>query len=200
LGLLAIGAWTTYTDTEAKVAKEAAALSSLYRSVGSLQEPARSLLQNDLRDYARRVIDVGWPEQQRGIIPVENRVTLDKFQKDSQSFEPATEGQKILEADISRDFDTLEESRSIRLDSVTDELPTPLWTLILIGALICIVVTWFFHMESLKMHIWMTVLFSGLLGLMVFMVAALDNPYRGKISVSPDPVQRVYSQMTKSGR
>ncbi|MGA8289120.1 MAG: hypothetical protein WB950_10475, partial [Acidobacteriaceae bacterium] len=30
LGLLAIGAWTTYTDTEAKVAREAAAVASLY--------------------------------------------------------------------------------------------------------------------------------------------------------------------------
>ncbi len=199
LGLLAIGAWTTYTETEAKVAKEAAALSSLYRSVGSVPTQTRSLLQNDLRDYARRVIEVGWPEQQRGILPIDNRVALDRFQKDLMSFEPATEAQKILEADISRDFDVLEESRSIRMDSVTDQLPTPLWTLILIGALICIVVTWFFHMESLKMHIWMTVLFSGLIGLMVFMVAALDNPYRGKISVSPAPFQRVYGQITRSG-
>jgi len=58
LGLLAIGAWTTYTDTEAKVSQEAAALSTLYRSVSGLPEPPRSLLQNDLRLYTREVIDV----------------------------------------------------------------------------------------------------------------------------------------------
>jgi hypothetical protein len=195
LGLLAIGAWTTYTETEAKVAQEAAALSSLYRSVGGLQEPTRTVLQNDLREYARRVIHVGWPAQQRGILPTDNRGTLDKFQQDFDSYVPATEGQRILEGDISREFDALEEARSVRLDSVREELPTPLWALILIGGLICIILTWFFHMESLKMHIWMTCLFSGLLGLMVFMVAALDNPYRGKISVSPESFVRVYSQM-----
>jgi hypothetical protein len=199
LGLLAIGAWTTYTDTEAKVAREAASLASLYRSVGNLQEPARSVLQKDLRDYARQVIEIGWPEQQRGIVPIENRAPLDKFRNDFRSLEPTTEAQKVLEEDVDREFAALEESRSIRLDSVTDELPAPLWTLILIGALICIVLTWFFHMQSLKMHIWMTLLFSGLLGLMVFMVAALDNPYRGKISVSPAPIERVYSLMIKSG-
>jgi hypothetical protein len=199
LGLLAIGAWTTYTDTEAKVAHEAAALASLYRSVGNLEEPTRSVLQQDLRDYARSVIEIGWPEQQRGIVPVENRAPLDKFRKDFRKFEPTTETEKVFEEGVSREFDFLEESRSIRLDSVTDELPSPLWALILIGALICIAVTWFFHMESLKMHIWMTLLFSGLLGLMVFMVAALDNPYRGKISVSPEPLERVYSLMIKSG-
>lgn len=200
LGLLAIGAWTTYTDTEAKVVREGAALASLYRSVGSLEEPVRSLLQQDLRRYAWDVIEIGWPEQQRGIVPVGNRVHLDKFRNDLRTFEPATEAQRVLEGDISREFDTLEEARSIRLDSVTDELPAPLWTLIVVGALVCIVVTWFFHMESLKMHIWMTILFAGLIGLMVFMVAALDNPYRGKISVSPEPLERVYSQMIQSSR
>lgn len=50
------------------------------------------------------------------------------------------------------------------------------------------------------MHIWMTLLFSGLIGLMVFMVAALDNPYRGKISVSSEPLQRVYRQMVNPRR
>ncbi len=66
LGLLAIGAWTIYTETEAKVAQEAASLSGLYGSVSALPEPARSLLQNDLREYTRRVIDVGWPAQRHG--------------------------------------------------------------------------------------------------------------------------------------
>jgi hypothetical protein len=195
LGLLAIGAWTTYTDTDAKVAREAASLASLYRTVGSLEEPLRSVLQQDLREYTRSVIEVGWPEQRQGIVPIENRDSLDKFRRDFRKFEPTTETEYVLEQDISVEFDALEMSRSIRLDSVTDELPSPLWSLILFGAAISIVSTWFFHMESMKMHIWMTVLFSGLIGLMVFMVAALDNPYRGKISVSPEPLVRVYDQM-----
>jgi hypothetical protein len=195
LGLLAIGAWTTYTDTEAKVAREAAAVASLYRTVGSMEEPMRSLLQQDIRDYTNRVIQIGWPEQERGIVPVENRVSLDKFRQDFRKWDPKTQADVILEQDVSRDFDTLETSRSIRLDSVTDELPSPLWALIIVGAIICIISTWFFHMQSLKMHLWMTVLFSALIGLMVFMVAALDNPYRGKISVSPEPLERVYRQM-----
>jgi hypothetical protein len=200
LGLLAIGAWSIYTETENKVAREAASLSSLYRGVSGLPEPPRSLLQKDLRDYTRHVIDVGWPLQRRGIQPTDNVATLDKFQTDFEAFEPSTEEQKILDADISRAFDALEESRSIRLDSVSAELPGPLWTLILLGALICIVATWFFHTESLKMHIWMTGLMAALLGLMVYMVAVLDNPYRGEVSVSPAPFERVYQQMVKPGK
>jgi hypothetical protein len=197
LGLLAIGAWTTYTETEAKVAREAASVASLYRTTATLDDPLRSVLQKDIREYIHSVITIGWPEQQKGIVPIENRVSLDNFRKDFRKFEPTTEADKILEQDITEEFDALEMARSIRLDSVTDELPSPLWSMVLIGAALCITSTWFFHMESLKMHIWMTVIFSGLIGLMVFMVAALDNPYRGKISVSPEPLERVYLQISK---
>jgi len=199
LGLFAVGVWTTFTDAQMKVTREGAAVISLSRSLGALQEPLRSQLQQDLRNYVYRVIYVGWPEQQRGILPIENRAFLDKFQEDFESFNPSTDAQRVLASDISRQFDSLEEARSIRVDSVTEELPTQLWTLILIGGVICIVVTWFFHIESLQMHFWMTLFTAGLLGLMIFIVAALDNPYRGAISVSPEPLVRVYHQMIKPG-
>jgi hypothetical protein len=195
LGLLAIGAWTTYTEAEAKVAREAATVASLYRTLGSMDEPMRSMLQRDILDYTINVIQIGWPAQERGIVPVENRVSLDKFRRDFRQWEPKTEAEAILEQDVTREFDALETARSLRLDSVTDELPSPLWALIVVGAVICIISTWFFHMQSLKMHLWMTLLFSALIGLMVFMVAALDNPYRGKISVGPEPLERVYQQI-----
>jgi hypothetical protein len=45
------------------------------------------------------------------------------------------------------------------------------------------------------MHFWMTILFSGLLAMLIFLIAVLDNPYRGKISVSPEPLERVYEQI-----
>jgi hypothetical protein len=41
----------------------------------------------------------------------------------------------------------------------------------------------------------MTILFSGLLGLMIYLVAALDNPYRGKVSVTPAPLEQIYQQI-----
>ena len=51
------------------------------------------------------------------------------------------------------------------------------------------------HTESFIMHVWMTVLFSALLALLIFLIAVLDNPYRGNISVSADPLERVYQQI-----
>jgi Protein of unknown function (DUF4239) len=201
LGLLAIGTWTTYSDVQSRIDHEATALGGLYRDVSAYPDPARTIMQDDLRRYARAVIDVGWPMQQHGIIPNNATVILSDFQSHFMLFEPANEREKILAAEAYRAFNELTESRRARLNSVTAEMPGPLWTLVMVGALICIGLTWFFHMASLRMHVWMTILFSGLLGLMIYLVAVLDNPYRGKVSVSPEPMERVYEQvMTPAGK
>ena len=200
LGLLAIGTWTTYSEVQDKIDHEATSLGVLYRDIGAYPDPTRAILQEDLRKYTRGVIDVGWPMQQRGIVPNNVSGVLNDFQQHFMSFEPVTERQKIVAAEAYRAFNELTQSRRARLNSVTDEMPAPLWALVILGAFVCLAVTWFFHTASFSMHFWMTVLFSALLGLMIYLVAALDNPYRGKISVTPEPLEHVYQQIMTPGK
>jgi hypothetical protein len=195
VGLLAIGAWATYSEAQGKIDHEAAALGALYRDVGAYPEPARSILQDDLRRYTRQVVDVGWPMQQRGVVPNNASAVLGDFQEHFMAFEPQNERQNILAAESYRAFNDLTESRRGRLNSVREEMPAPLWALVLAGAVICIAVSWFVHTERFSAHFWMTLLFSSLLGLLIFLIAVLDNPYRGKVSVSPEPLELVYQQV-----
>ena len=46
----------------------------------------------------------------------------------------------------------------------------------------------------------MTVMFSGLLGLLIFLLAAMDNPFRGEISVGSEAFELVYGQLMKPGK
>ena len=73
-------------------------------------------------------------------------------------------------------------------------MPASLWSLVILGGLITMTATLFFDTQSLRMHFWMTVLLSCLLGLMVF-VGTLDNPFRGKVSIGPGSLERVYQQI-----
>lgn len=194
LGLFAVGTWTAYSDAQGKVDHEAAALAALYRDVSGYPEPERATLQNDLRGYTRAVIDGGWPLQREGIILNNASPALHDIEQHLMSFEPVSERQKIIVAEAFRAYNDLTQSRQERHNSVFYGMPAPLWTLLIVGALICIAVTWCFHTKSFSMHFWMTTLLSGLLGLMLYLVAALDNPYRGKVSVGPESLERVYQQ------
>jgi hypothetical protein len=200
LGLLAVGTWQVYADVGAKVDEEASALAALYRDVQSFPDPRRVELQTDLREYARQVIDVAWPMQRRGIVPRNAGASLTAFQTHLTVFEPVTEGQKTLLAEAYREFDRIVELRRIRLKSVVAGLPAPMWSVVLVGAFLNIAVTWFFDMRSRSMHFWMTVMFSGLLGLLIFLLAAMDNPFRGEISVGPEAFELVYQQSMRPGK
>jgi hypothetical protein len=200
LGLFAVATWQTYTDVETRVGEEAAAVGALYRDVSSLPDPNRTELQADLRRYVRQVIDVAWPQQRRGIVPEDDGVTLSTLQAHLSRFEPATEGQKVIYAEVYRGFNTIAQMRGRRLQSVGEGLSGPLWTIVLAGAFLSIAMTWFFDMRSQSMHFWMTVMFSGLLGLLIFLLAALDHPFRGAISVGPEAFEMVYEQLMKPGK
>lgn len=199
LGLLMVGVWSTFTDTEEKVDREAGALGALYLDVSHYPEPNRELLQNDLRNYARQLIEVAWPQQRKGIIPKGNNATIAVIAYDLAVFEPVSEGQKVLHTESYRQFNELEARRSSRILAVKAGLSGALWALVLIGAMINIAVTWCFHLHNRRMHVWMTALTSSLLGLMIFLLAAMDHPYLGSLSVSSEPYQLVYDQLMRPG-
>jgi Protein of unknown function (DUF4239) len=200
LGLLAVATWQTYSDVETRVGEEAAAVGALYRDVSSFPDPNRTELQSDLRRYARQVIDVAWPQQRRGIIPEDEGLTLSALQTHLSGFEPTTESQKTIYAEAYHGFNQIAELRGRRLQSVREGLALPLWIVVLAGAFLNIAVTWFFDMRSESMHFWMTVLLSALLGLLIYLLGALDNPFRGEISVSPEPFEIMYTRRMLEGK
>ena len=197
LGLVAVGTWNTYSEVETKVDHEAQVIASLYRDVSAYPEPFRTTLTNDLKSYLHEVIYVSWPLQRKGIIPTGSGAFLDRFQNDLLAYQPASPGEQILQAEAYKQFNLLVETRRSRLDSVTASIPASLWLLVIIGALVSITVTFFFDTPSFSMHVVMTCLMSGLLGLIIFLVGTLDNPFRGKVSVGPLPLERLYELILK---
>ncbi len=195
LGLVAVGTWETYTDVQHRVDHEAAALAAIYRDASAYPEPLRTQMQNDLRFYYHQVVDVAWPMQRRGIVADVSGVALRKFQTDFMTFEPETKQQEILSAETYRSFNELSECRRDRMNSTTSDLPGPLWLMVIVGASLGIAATWLFDTRSFAMHMWLSVLYAVLIALPVYIIVTLDNPYRGRISIGPDPLVRVYEQL-----
>jgi hypothetical protein len=123
LGLVIVATWQNYSDVDARVGEEAAAVGALYRDASSFPDPNRTELQADLRQYVLQVINVAWPQQRRGVIPQEEVVTLSKFQTHLAQFEPATEGQKAIYAESYRGLNMVAQLRGRRLQGVRTGLP-----------------------------------------------------------------------------
>lgn len=198
LGLVAIGTWETFSAVGDKVDAEAAVVASLYRDVGSFPEPLRTELRQDLAGYLDNVMTVSWPLQRKGVIPTTSGRYVAAFQDHLMAFDPSKPNEQILETEVFKQLNTLVELRRGRINAVTRGIPMPIWALVLIGGMLCITTTWFFHTPSFRMHLWMTVQICALLGLLVFMVGILDNPFRGEVSVGSEPFELVRSQLIQA--
>jgi uncharacterized protein DUF4239 len=198
VALIAVSVWQTYSDTAKVVSEEATALAALYRDVSSYPEPARSAMQNELRDYTQYVIQEAWLLQRRGQMPGAGVERMNRFQALLVSFEPVTEGQKLLHGETLRAYNEMIKARRLRLDAVNTGLPGVMWTVIIMGAFIGLSASFFFRVEDARLQGTQVLLLAVFVGLIIFMILALDRPFRGDLGIRADPYQLIYDQLMKS--
>lgn len=197
LALIAVSVWQSYVDVSNTLSQEATSLAALHRDISGYPDPPRAQLLADLRDYVRQIIEEAWPIMRRGEIPTRGVEQMNQFQKRLIAFEPVTEGQRILHGEALRAYNQVIQFRRARLDSVRTGLPGVLWFVVITGALISIVTSFFFKVADERYHRLLVVLLATLLGLVIFIVSALDRPFRGELGLKPDSYQLIYDQLMK---
>lgn len=185
LGLVAVATWQNYDSANSTASKEASSIAALYRDVSGFPEPERGQLQNYLKQYLNYVIDVAWPAHRHGEVPHGGTLLLSRFQVVLTGFQPSNANQQVILAEALTAFNKLVDARRMRMDSVETGLPGVFWVVILAGAILSIVLTYTFHLPTLRGHLLLTGIYSLFLGFMIFLVVALDNPFRGELSVTP---------------
>lgn len=194
LGLLAVAAYQNLGDVEKEVNQEAATLTAFYRDISAYPEPHRSELQDLTRAYTRYVIDEAWPAQRKGLIPEAGGAKLGALHETLCAFEPQTKGQEALHAEGLHQFNRLSELRRLRLFNVQTGIPAVLWYVVIVGAIVNIVLVWLFEMRLLAQFLLGGIL-AFFLGTVICLVAAMDNPFRGEVSIPPDAFESVYQSL-----
>jgi Protein of unknown function (DUF4239) len=192
--LTAVGAWTRYSDVSRVVSAEATAITTLWRDLGGYPEPLSGSMRDVLRGYADQVINGAWPQLRRGEIPSEGVEWMDRLQNLLYSFEPASEGQKVLHAETLRAFNGLVEQRRQRLDAARAGLPGVLWFVLLGGASAGITLGLFFLVENARFQACMLLGLAASLSMVLLVIVALDTPFTGEMSIGPDSYQLIYDQ------
>jgi Protein of unknown function (DUF4239) len=197
LALIAVHVFETYAESSKVVSSEASAIAMVYRDASTYPEPARSDLQNALREYVEYVIHEAWPLQRAGRVPAGGVEKVNRFQAHLAAFEPATEGQKIIHAETWRAYNRMIEVRRTRLHEVTAGLPGVMWMVVLLGAAISLSASFFFHVEDVKLHVTLVMLLATFIACVIFVVLAMDRPFRGDLGISAEAYELIYDQLMK---
>ena len=75
-----------------------------------------------------------------------------------------------------------------RLSNVSTGLPVVLWWVVAFGALMNIILIWMQDME-IHVHLILGAVLASILGAVIFLIAELDNPFRGEVSIGPESIE-----------
>jgi hypothetical protein len=194
VGLIAVGIWSNYSSVSDIVSEDAANITSMYRDVTGYPEPIRTELQGQVRAYTKFIINEAWPAQMRGESTDDGTRRLNKLAQTLAAFEPATIGQQLLHAETLHQLTDMSELRRKRLHASRGGLPPVMWSVVLIGAVLTISVTYLLQIER-KVQVTLTAFFAMFIGLVVFVIASLDQPLSGPLAIDSGPYQLVLDRL-----
>lgn len=194
LGLLAVAAYNNYSEKVASITAEASALAALYRDTDGFPEPVRSELRHTLKDFTRSVIEVSWPLQREGHVPTEAPRIMARFFEQIYDFQPSDAHDEAALAEALEQSNTLLSLQATRIAGINRGITTLMWWVVVIGTIINIMLIWMVNGRR-HIHVTLTALLSGFMGLIIYLIASLDHPFRGQVSVGPDAFVEVYQSM-----
>lgn len=186
LALLSIAVFENYNKAQDAIAREASSLMALYRNVVGYPEPMRSSLVDLLRRYVEEeTAPAAWRAQVHDFSPGGSSLA-DELNRRLVTFRPeGRPGEEALYGATLRSFNDFIERRRDRVQAASTSLQPIIWYVVLIGAALNAFVLWLFRVGRVT-HMILGGVLSFFIGLIIYMVATLDNPFRGANGLRPD--------------
>lgn len=195
LGLIAVATLESFNKVDDTAGQEAFSVGNLYRDLAGYPQPQRDSLRAKLGLYLHHVIEVEWPIQQCGK-PLEQETPLvDQLVTQWEAVEPHSEGQNRLHAQALMQLNQFLALRRNRVQANSVGLPPIMWLTVLLGGALNIVLTYFFSIEKLYVHVLLVGAYSAMIALVVATIISQDKPLLGSTSVSSDAYERILTDV-----
>ncbi len=183
--------WERYSATEQLIESEASALAALFRHVEAFDPNVREEYRNAIRSYVEAILTDEWHTMRRGEPGQETQHRIERLWTLTHRLRvTTTESAAWLEIMVT----TMNEAanlRRLRLSKSQGGVPVIMWALLLIGGAITVGYTYLFGLENVTAHAIMTGSLAAVLALILTVVVLMNHPFRGGLSVNPEPLARV---------
>ena len=148
-----------------------------------------------LRKYADIVATVEWHDMERGQSNSEAWNAFDRMFHTIGELEPDTPRREALMPEIWATANDVLNERRTRLHTAEAALPPTLWAVVLIGSALTMGTT--VVLAPTRFHLWIIGLLATSIGLVIYLIAAMDRPFAGEQSISPAPFHLAIENMDR---
>ncbi len=185
LGLLVSHGQTRRDVVDASSVREASLLVDVAQAAIAFGPATSDTLRQACIRYAEHVSEKEWTgdiEPDRHA----HHVHFDFIWHQVRSIEPSDLREQSIYTSMLSTLQTLSLERAQRMAAAGDHMSPFLKVVLLIGAAVTVLFLWFFGMQDHRMHLTYTWLVTLMLGLVLVLIFALDNPMQRGIGVSPE--------------
>jgi Protein of unknown function (DUF4239) len=197
LAFVAMLAWEGFNRAKAASYAEAARVREVYMVSQGFDEPLRSQLRDDITGYLRAVIAVEWPAQAEGRAAHRGMVYLERLNRIATGA-AAAGGRRDLQEMLAQSLYGLSRVRQERLLAAETTIPAVVWIVTILGGGLTVAFCSFLGVPNLGMHLAMSAVLAVSGTLVLILIIALSNPFRGDFRVSALPFDRVLLQIDAS--
>src|SRR6185503_4348185 len=191
LAMIAVGAWNGSSSVDVAVQQEANALAGVYRGVAGYQPAARAHFQDLVRDYVDFAVRDEWPALSRDARSPRTELASQTLDQELIAYVPTTPNETLLKPIIVGKLNEFEDARRLRVLTGTKGLDAVTWLVVVLGGMVTIGFTFFFRTEMFRAQLLLSMLASGMIAVVIFLIPAMDHPLWGEVSVQPDALREV---------
>jgi hypothetical protein len=199
LAFVATVAWEGFNQAKAASYAEAAALGDVYNISAGFADPEGSSLRDAIAGYVRRVTTIEWPEQAEGRAVDADSVYLDRLNKMALGLHPSGVADGNLHAQLLHSLARLWDARQERLLAAQTTIPGIVWFVLVVGGALTIAFGSFLGAPSARMQLAMSAVLAVSGALVLILIIALSNPFRGDFRVTAAPFEDMLSRMKDAG-
>ena len=195
LAFVAMLAWEGYNRAKVASYSEATRIEDIYNLSAGFADPEKSSIRNEILGYARRVATVEWPAQAEGRIVDQDSIYLNGLNKSALTLHPSGQAEGDLHSILIQAIERLWDARQERLLAAQTTVPGIVWFVLIVGGALTVAFGSFLGAPSLRMQLAMSAVLAASGALVLILIIALSNPFRGDFRVSTAPFEHVLSRM-----
>jgi len=199
LAFVAMLAWEGFNRAKAASYAEAALIGDVYNLSAGFADPEKSSIRNQVSGYARHVVTVEWPQQAEGRMVDQDSMYLNGLNKMALS-RPSDEADRDLRPLLLQAIERLWDARQERLLAAQSTIPNIVWFVVIAGGALTVAFGSFLGAPSLRMQLAMSAVLAASGALVLILIIALSNPFRGDLRVSTAPFEHILSRMDGADR
>ena len=185
LGFMVAAAMERYQEAQMHGEQEASQAAGVFRIARGLSDEDRPRLRQLVREYIQEVIDKEWPEMERGEPINHGWQAYRTLWEAVVAVVPENDRQSNLHQGLIAAMQSLGDHRRARVLLGRSGMPTGLWIIVAMGAVITISLSYVFASRFPRVQGFMTTLMAAALALNIWLLSAFSHPFSGDLKIHP---------------